>query len=404
MLDPWLVVVGVLALGLTAVARRLDRWPVSVPLLALLVGVAAGPHGAGVLAVPSVDHLPLLETSSRLLLAVALMAVALRAPLAELRPLVGPVTWLLLVVLPGMAIMGGLAAAVTLGLTLPMALALGAALAPTDPVLASSVVSGDEARRVLPSTLRSLLALESGANDGLALGLVVLAAAMVQNEGPGGALLTTLWEIGGGVLVGVGLGWLAGRALRRAEERRDVDRSRALTFTLVLSLTALGVGTLLQTDGLLAVFVTGLAFNRQVSAADRQEEHRFDEALNRFLVLPFFVLLGLLLPLEGWRDLGAAGLAFVALLLVLRRLPLLLLVRPVLGVSGPGAVWLGWFGPMGVAAVYYLAHLDQLGLIDPVLWHAGSLAVVGSVVVHGVTAAPAVPLYARVADRSSSRV
>ena len=74
--------------------------------------------------------------------------------------------------------------------------------------------------------------------------------------------------------------------------------------------------------------------------------------------------------------------------LLLRRLPVLVALRRPLGLGWPDAVYLGWFGPIGVSALFYLAlEAEQLGA-DTTVLAAGSLVVVASVVVHGVTAAP----------------
>src|SRR5919107_4449888 len=105
------------------------------------------------------------------------MAAALRYPARSLRPIVRAATLLLLVAMPLAAALTG-AVAMLVGLPLALAVVVGACLCPTDPVLASSVVTGTPAERDLPGRLRRLLTTESGANDGLALPLVGLAVAM----------------------------------------------------------------------------------------------------------------------------------------------------------------------------------------------------------------------------------
>ena len=62
-------------------------------------------------------------------------------------------------------------------------------------------------------------------------------------------------------------------------------------------------------------------------------------------------------------------------------------------------MYLGWFGPIGVSAVFYLTLIAERGAATPELLAAGVLVVVASVVVHGTTAAPGVALYRRVAGR-----
>ena len=48
---------------------------------------------------------------------------------------------------------------------------IGAIVTPTDPVIASSIVTGPFATQHVPQRIRRLLSFESGANDGLAFAL-----------------------------------------------------------------------------------------------------------------------------------------------------------------------------------------------------------------------------------------
>jgi sodium/hydrogen antiporter len=394
-LDLALALVGALALILAAGGGWLDRVPLSGPLVALLVGILVGPEVLDLLRVPAADAVPVLHTASRLTLAVSLMAVALRFPVGTFVRRRRQLAVLLVVVMPAMALTSAGVAAVTLGVGGGIALVLGATLAPTDPVLASSVLSGSRAEATVPEALRADLSLESGANDGLALPLVVLAIPLVTGRHPGGALLEALWGIGGALLIGAAIGWAAGLLLTVAERHGSVDRTHVATYSLVLALTGLGIGELARADALLLVFVAGLALNAGISSEDRRTEELVDESVHRLLVLPLFVLLGLVLPWEEWRHLGPGGVGLVAGVLLLRRLPWVLLLHRSLRYRPAEAAWLGWFGPVGVAAVYYLTSVSIGGVHEPIVFAAGTLVVVASTVAHGVTASPGVDLLGR---------
>lgn len=104
-------------------------------------------------------------------------------------------------------------------------------------------------------------------------------------------------------------------------------------------------------------------------------------------------------PLGGrWPELTA----FVIVLLAVRRLPVVLALRRWTGFSRRDSAFLGWFGPVGVASVFYLAMSRSEGVDDPVLWAAGTLAVTISTVVYGMTAAPGRVLYKRRAERTAA--
>lgn len=66
------------------------------------------------------------------------------------------------------------------------------------------------------------------------------------------------------------------------------------------------------------------------------------------------------------------------------------------------SVHLGWFGPIRVSALFYLAlEAERLGA-DPTVLAAGTLVVAASTLVQGVTAAPGRVLYRRAADRQET--
>ncbi|MFD3851657.1 cation:proton antiporter [Streptomyces microflavus] len=132
-----------------------QRTPLSAPLLALVTGIA--PRCWGVLDLPTVSegHEEVHELS-RLLLAISAMAVALRYRFRDVRALTRPVTVLLIGTMAAMAVITTAVLAAALGIGLGAAALLGAALCPTDPVLASSVVSGKPAEKsVFPRTRKA---------------------------------------------------------------------------------------------------------------------------------------------------------------------------------------------------------------------------------------------------------
>ncbi|URN13853.1 cation:proton antiporter [Streptomyces radiopugnans] len=402
MLDKLLTVTAALALVFAVFSVRIQRAPLSGPMLALLAGIAFGPEVLGVLDLPTVveGHRELHEFS-RLLLAVSVMAIALRYPFRDVRSRVKPVTVLLVAAMLGMALITTALSAAVLGVGLGAAALLGAALCPTDPVLASSVVTGEPAEKAITARTRQVLSLESGANDGLALPLVLAAVAIAGTLSGTDALLESLWQVLGAVAFGAVAGVLGGRALRSAEEHRTVQSGPLLVYTLLLALLVLGTAGLMRLDGVLAVFVSGLAFNATSSVSERADEDKNDEAVNRFLVLPLFVVLGAMIPWREWGELGWWRCVLLVLgVLLLRRLPVLLALKRPLSLTWRDTLFMGWFGPIGVSALFYLTmEAHRLGA-DPVVLAAGTLVIAASTVAHGVTTAPGLSLYARAGERS----
>lgn len=395
-------IVGAFGVLLALVSRHFRRLPVSEPVIALMIGIALGPQALGVLEFTRTERDPLLLEGTRVLLAASVMAAALRFPVKELRPLIKQFVLLLAIVMPIAGILSG-AAALLLGLPVALAFLVGMCLSPTDPVLAASVVTGEPAERDLPARLRQLLTGESGANDGLALPLVGLAlVAVLPAERLPDAAGRLVWEVLAGAAIGVGAGFVTGRGAAAATKNRELEAGPKLVLTLLLAVGVLGIARLGGAGGVLAVFAAGIAYNVASKDSDRGVQDTVDEAVNRYLVLPVFVLLGVVLPWRDWAEFGPAAALFVAAVLLVRRPPVVLAFARVLRLEWREAAFAGWFGPMGVSALFYLAHSIDKGVHDPRLFAAGTLAVTASVVAHGVTSSPLRRVYASSSAESSA--
>lgn len=394
-MDVVLLAAGLVALVVGALFAHLERWSVTPPVLGLVTGVLVGPEVLGAVTIAAADRIHVLQVAARLLLAVALMGIALRYPTDQVLSRRRPVAVLILVVMPVSAAILALGAAWALSLPLAMAAVLGACLSPTDPVLASGIVTGEPAEEDIPVANRQLLSLESGVNDGLALPFVIVALAWLLEHPLGRDLGTAAYEVVGAVVVGALAGFVSGHALVWADRHREIGPAVRSLYVLVLATFLLGLSGVVEVDGLLSVFVAGLVYSHRVTGDERRSQVAVDEALNQFLVIPVFVLLGVVLPWRDWGELGWGGAAFVVIALLLRRLPVVLAMKRPLQVDWVQVLWLGWFGPIGVAAIFYLGHVHEQGATDPRLWAAGTLVVATSTFLHGLTAGTSRVLYRR---------
>lgn len=390
----------VLFLGIVAGYVNNRLW-IAEPLICLVVGILVGPVGLGAV-VPrnlGISPVPHLEEVAHLTLGIAVMGAALRLPSRYVRRNKRNLAVVLCLGLPAMAAASAGMAAMILGLSLLPALMVGAVLAPTDPVVANSITSGRMAERCLPRPVRDLLTAESGANDGLGL-LFVLLPVLLATEAAGAAWAdwasrVVLWEVLGAVLIGVACGEAAGRLLIWAIRQPFSDEHSITTVALALSLTVLFSVRMIGSDGILAVFVAGLMLKRHLEKEKTHHEHT-QEAIGRFFDLPVFVLFGAMLPWAGWAGLGWRGGLFAALVLAFRRLPWWLLLRPLMPAveTRAEAGFLGWFGPVRIASIYYaLLVQDRTGLGE--IWPIASLVVAASILAHGVTATPLTALAGR---------
>lgn len=374
----------------------------SDPIVALLVGFGLGPSILGWIKLsdwgePEV----ILEQGARLTLAIQLMGVALRLPRGYPFQQWRSLGLLLGIVMPLMWLSSSLFIYLILGLPFWVAMLVGAIVTPTDPVVSTFIVTGKVAQQNIPSRIRSIISAESGANDGLAYPFVFLPL-LILTRSPQDALLhwvtkTLLWEVGAAVALGTLLGYGAGKLLMWAEANQTTENRSFFSFTVAFSVLVLGAVKLLGSDGVLAVFVAGVVLNQVVGGQNRiNQEYDVQEAIELLFTLYIFLLLGLALPWREWLALGWNGLLLVVAILLLRRLPALLLLRRFINPlqSPQDALFMGWFGPIGVAALFYaIVSMRQTGV--ETAWVVTSLLICASVLAHGLSAVPLSKLYGR---------
>lgn len=320
-------------------------------------------------------------------------------------------TWRLLgVAMPITILAVTLLGVYAVGLPAAMALLLGAALAPTDPVLASEVQVG-RPRAGGEDEVRFALTSEAGLNDGLAfpfvhLALVVGVAAASSGAWPGAAELSgwllgdVLWRIGAGVgigwLVGLGLGWLT-----FARARSSLSGTRDGLVAIGATLVAYTCAEICHGYGFLAVFVAALVLRDSERNHEYHEAlHDFSEQIERLLMVLVLVLFGGAITTGLFADVTWTD-CLVALAIVF-------LIRPLAGWvsllgSGHPAQERGliaFFGIRGIGSFYYIAYGVNHGTFESSerLWAITGLVVVISIVVHGISATPAM----RWMDRSRS--
>lgn len=370
-------------------------------LIALLIGIVVGPAAFNLINLEQLgDKTTLLERAARLALGVGLIGVALRIPSDYIRKNWREMVTLIGLGMPLMWLISTTVVYFFLGLPLWLAALIGAIITPTDPVAATPIVTGPLAEENIPDRIRHAISFDSGANDGLGYLFVFLPFLLftkpVEEAFSHWLLHTLLWEIGAATILGLFMGYVFGKLLGLAEASGAIKSEWQLVYTVALGLLAIGAGKLIHSDEVLVVFAAAVAFDQVISDPDRQNEEQGQEAVNRFFAIPIFIILGTAIPWQGWQQLGWSGISMTLAVLLLRRPLTLLLLRPWLPSlrSRPDTLFMGWFGPVAVAAIYYAALMEhKLG--EPLIWHVTSLVICFSVVVHGMTGAPLTRWYGK---------
>lgn len=396
--DLVLVVLGGTLLVVGLPSALIKRVWLSVPLVALALGVVLGPEVLRVLDPGRLDHEhKALEELARVTLAVSLVGAGLQFTRGDVRDVWRRAASLLTVAMVGMWLLTSAGAWLLLDLPVWVALLVGAILTPTDPVVASSLVTGPLAKANLPRWLRRSLQLEAGANDGLALVFVLVPALVLTlpDDDVGTIAGEALGQVGLAVGVGLALGWVTAKLVDLAEDHRAATEDFFLVGALALAVLTLGAVHALGGTGILASFVAGVTFSLALGERYAKELEQMQAALEHLFVVPVFLFLGMVLPWDDWQALGWSGLAFALWALLVRRPPAAVAALAIVRTPRRGAAFLSWYGPMGVAALYYALFVERYGLEQyDRIFAACTLAIVVSVVVFSVTATPGVRAYA----------
>jgi NhaP-type Na+/H+ or K+/H+ antiporter len=393
-----LLLVGFGCLGAAVLPRWLHGRPVTVPIVMLLLGVVAGKVWASLPTLDPLRHAVVIERFAEFAVLVSLTSAGLKIDRVFGWRAWGSAWRLLAVTMPLCIVTVAWMGHEWVGLPIAAAMLLGAALAPTDPVLAAEVQvggpnegDGNETRFALTS--------EAGLNDGLAFPFVHLALmfALVGTADAGAwgewAAYALGWKVIGGALagylVGRGIAWLV---FRTGPQRRGVvaDGFAALALTLV----AYGITETVQGYGFLGVFVAALTFRRFERDHEVHENlHDFCAQTETLCMAGALMLLGaaigqgvLLAPLT------AGGIALAAALLLLLRPAAGWIALAGAGMPPRGRAATAFFGIRGVGSFYYAAygitHGDFGSDAERMVFAVIGAVVLGSVLLHGATARP----------------
>ncbi|OAL23750.1 hypothetical protein AYO20_10896 [Fonsecaea nubica] len=330
---------------------------------------------------------------SRLVLAVQLVLTGVQLPRRYLSKAWRSVFYLIGPTLTLMWLSAGLIIWVMLPrLGFVHALAIGACVAPTDPILSNAVIKGRFAEINTPKPLQSLITAEAGLNDGLGYPFLFFALYCIKHSGSKGFPLDMLTSWLGGtwgyvvivsVVYGVVVGYAARKLFFAARRRGFVEEESSLIYVIALSLFILGTCGILGTDDILACFVAGCTF-----AWDDQFEQDacsvlFWSAADMLLNVSIFIWYGAAAPwtLFTTNSIISPGrlLALAVLILCLRRLPAILIMKHNVTEIGSlfQAMFVGFFGPIGVSAIFYL--LIAVEFLEELVQDGGQATVLGDI-------------------------
>ncbi|KFY22162.1 hypothetical protein V493_06808 [Pseudogymnoascus sp. VKM F-4281 (FW-2241)] len=303
-------------------------------------------------------------------------------------------------------------------LTLLTALVIGSSVTCTDPILSQAIAKGPFADKYVPRPLRELISSEAGANDGFGFPFLMLAVYLIRfADNPNADASTTevmaekasgaaadlvhrallharqedVGRLGGGVGLALGtwivetwlyivllsvvygavVGYASGKAVKYALRKKWIDTESYLLWPTGLGLFLVGTCGAIGTDDLLACFVAGNALNwdGQYLAETEALHDEVNSCVDVLLNFGGFMYIGAIMPFSDFHQPDTTGLtiprlvALGFLVLIFRRIPAILMAykfMPSCIKSWKEALFMGYFGPIGIGAVFYIEHTKHL--------------------------------------------
>ncbi|MDX1416203.1 MAG: cation:proton antiporter [Candidatus Promineifilaceae bacterium] len=388
------IIILLFILGAAAISKRIQGTMITLPIVYVILGLILSDLGIGAVNL-SLDN-ELVKIIAELTLVLVLSTDASRISFGLVRRDHNLPIRLLAVGLPLTMILGALVASLVFdSLILGEVAIVGILLAPTDASLGQAVMTNP----LVPQRIRQTLNIESGLNDGIAMPFLLMAVAVVSAEEFGGV---TYWltlgarQIGFGILVGLVMGFLGWYFLLWGIKSRWMSDGFQKISAIVLILLAYGLALLVGGNGFIAAFVFGAVLGNLAGKSEIKELNDYIEVEIELLILLTFMVVfgGVMLP-PAIRTLDWQIVLYALLsLTVVRIIPVWISlirarVRPVT------AGFLGWFGPRGTASILYLFTVlevdDLVGM--QTIYNATVITVFLSVILHGLSAAPAARWY-----------
>ena len=413
-----IVLIGLLVFAFALISKRSKSWPLSMPMV--FVGLGALMSRQGILELGTELHL--IGLLAEAALAVILFSDAVRIDLRSLRRNALIPTRLLLIGLPLTMVLGTLFNTMLFpDVPLVEVALLAAILAPTDAALGAAVVEDER----VPARERLALNVESGLNDGLAVPVVAVLTTIALTGGTTGAsaVRTIAEELGFGLLVGLVVGTASILVLVLAHTRGWSDGRYEQIGVFMIPFLAYSLATYLHGSGFIAAFIAGLTFGSVGGAESRLPAlkrlrpndavgHKqaidfgeFTEDAAQLLGMFAFFIFGNVFVGEALGQFDpAVWLCALLTLTVVRMVPVWI------AQFGTGRPWqtrifLGWFGPRGLASIVFGILLveegAEIGTDFGQILGVINVTVTASVVLHGISAAWGARIYGKWAETAT---
>jgi len=383
-----LAILAIFVFLYSLIAGAVERSVISGPMIFIAVGLVIGPLGLGWIQ-PELDN-DGLRVLADITLALVLFIDASIADLSVVKRSFRIPERMLVFGLPLTILLGfGLGLLLFDQLTVFEVAILATMLAATDAALGKAVVTN----KIVPARIREGLNLESGLNDGICVPILFLFIALAVGADTGGNSVTyavklITQEVGIGLVVGLGMAAVGARLIKVCYKRGWITEIWMQLPVVALALGSFAVAQSLHGSGYVAAFVAGLLFGSKKTAKGHELILAAEGTSEALALLTWVVfgsaVLGQSLGYFSWQVVLYAVLS----LTVVRMLPMYLSLTGS-GESTTSKLFLGWFGPRGLASIVFTVivinqGVEGGGLLSMIVVCTVTL----SIIAHGFTANP----------------
>lgn len=363
----------------------------SEPIVSVLFGILIGPYVLDIMSTSYSEGTMIMYQFSRVVLSIQIMTASMSLPHGYILKKWKSLCVLLFVVSLIKYLISFIIVYIFTKYNFTVSLAIAACLTPTDPILSSSIVKSKFADENVPERLRHLLSAESGINDGIGLALLFFPLDVFLSDNIYSGLYKYFiericYECLFPALLGIFIGYIARISLKCCYSHDLVGLESFLVYGLALTFFILGLMDTLKSSELICIFFAGTLFSWDEWFVLETRESRLQEVADSFFSTSFFVFLGS--RIDVTKITYSTMISAILIILLRRPLVVLLFKRfiPELKTKRE-ALFIGWFGPIGVGALYYALVIDRI--LNSYTIDYVSVIVLASVIIHGLT----IPLF-----------
>jgi len=383
-----LAILAAFAFLYSLVAGHIERTRITGPMVFIAFGFLVGPLGTGWLKLDITDQG--LRLLADLTLSLVLFIDAANADISVFKTSTLIPRRMLLFGLPGAIALGFVAGLLLFeGIGIYQAAILATMLAATDAALGKGVVTN----KAVPTRMRESLNLESGLNDGLCVPVLFIFITLAEAGGVATgsaslALKLVASEIGIGLAVGLVMTAMGAWLINWCWKQGWITEIWLQLPVIMLALLCFSAAQILHGSGYIAAFVGGLLFG-YLAKGSTHKLVLAAEGMGETLAMLTWIVFGVSVIGQAYRFFSWQVVVYALLsLTVVRMLPIFLSLTGT-GEKTDSKLFLGWFGPRGLASIVFAIIVLNTNLPGTQLMATVVVCTVFlSAIAHGITANP----------------